>query len=261
MTKDLAKTKDDLIRAAEKEGVVIFFGAYPSEGVHEINWNTQLKDDPSTFVKVAKQMGARTLYLNWIVFSQEELEDAKFEESEEDGVLSDSELEYNSSLTEFNRYLGAMASVRAGFFADGIFHIFEQETEWYEEFGELVAEAEDENADGGLEREREVELSPESLSWAEKLAHHPSFRKATGWAQRKYLLKKLAGEEIEKLPVADVISHAESIYEVDVRPVEEGHLAEQVLEMRKAGKSIVAIAGKLDIPRGQVERLLGKLEN
>ena len=155
-----------------------------------------------------------------------------------------------------------MASVRAGFFLDGVFHVFERETKWYEEFGELIASEEsDESFESGSEDGRESKLSEEALVWAEKLANDPRFGSLKGWDQRCYLLQKLAGDKYEDLPVRAIVRQAETIYEVDLRPLEEKKLLNQIQMLRKQNMSILSIAGKLGIPRDRVSMMIAKLES
>lgn len=257
MDDDLLKTKQMLLSAVAKEGMLTFLGAYPSEDVHEIHWNSELESDPSKFVSLAKSLGAKALYVNWIVFEKNSLDEATIEESDEDEGQDALTTEHNEKVAEFKRYLGKVASVRAGFFLDGIFHVFDTETSWYQEFGELIADVDDEED----VEEDEAALSESALAWAEKLARDPTFGRTKGWGAKKYLLGKLSGQEFSQLPVDAIISRAEDIYEVDVKPIEERRLAEQVREMKERGLSIVAIAGQLDLPRERVQRLLAKTEN
>lgn len=256
MKDDLLQTKERLLAAIKAESLETFVGAYPYNNVPEIHWNSELEPDAGIFVKVAKSLGAQAIYVNWVVFSEDHLEEALPEDLE--GTDDPSVRERNRAVSEFKRYVGAVASVRGGFFLHGVFHVFEQETEWYEEFGVLIGE---EESDEVSDHRRGPELTEEAQSWAEKLARHPSFGRAKGWNQRNYLLRKLAGREISHLPVEAILTQAENIYEVDVRPNEEQLLAEQVREMKEKGLSIIAIAGKTNLPRERVRMLLAKLED
>jgi hypothetical protein len=264
MKDDLQSVKEKLLQAISKEGLPSYLGAYPSEGVPEIQWNSDLEADPAAFIGVAKSLGAKVIYVNWIVFAEQDLNEAMIEAPERNEAVDDTNSsvdEYNEKVKEFEGYIGKMASVRAGFLLDGIFHAYEQETKWYEEFGGLVSTEESDGETGGAsDHGHESKLSDEALSWAEKLARDPSFGRTKGWSQREYLLTKLAGQETSHLPVDSIIRRAEAVYEVDVRPSEQKQLAEQVRQMKASGLSIVAIAGKLDLPREHVQRFLAKIE-
>jgi hypothetical protein len=260
MKDDLQKIKDRLLSAVANEGIETFFGSYPSEGVREIRWNSELEPDPSKFVGLAKSVGVKIIYINWVVFSTDDLEEAMIDEEElvdqEQTVVAD---EHNKKVSEFTQYVGRIASVRAGFFLSEVFHLYEREAEWYEDFADILGEIEnEEDSDDDSNDDPEQKLSDEALAWADKLARDPSFGRTKGWSQHKYLLGKLAGPEVSALPVDAVILRAQTIYEVDVRPEEEKQLAEEIRQMKEGGMSIVAIAGKLDLSRERVQRLLAK---
>lgn len=260
MKGDLQKIKERLLSAVEKEGIEVFFGSYPSEGVREIRWNSELEPDSSKFVGLAKLLGARVIYINWVVFSTDDLEEAMIDvEQLVDKEDAEAANEHNKRVTEFEQYVSAVASVRAGFFDSDVFHIYEVEAEWFEDFADVLGEIEnEEDPDDDSNDESRQKLSDEALVWAEKLARDPSFGRTKGWPQHRYLLGKLAGSAASALPMDAIILRAQAIYEVDVRPAEERQLAEDIRQMKEGGMSIVAIAGKLDLSRDRVQRLLAK---
>ncbi|MBI3670869.1 MAG: hypothetical protein HY237_13950 [Acidobacteria bacterium] len=255
MKDDLLKTKEKLLLAIKEQGLTTFLGAYPSESVPEIHWNSDLEPDPAVFVSTAKSLGAQVIYVNWVVFSEDELEEASVEQLE--GSDDPSAREHKETVSEFKRYIGTVASVRAGFFLHGVFHAFEREAEWYEEFGMLIAEDE---PDELSEHRREPELSEEALGWANKLASDPKFGSLKGWDEQCYLLSKLAGDESKRLAVSDIVRHARTIYNVELREKDEQALVERIRDLRAKGLSLVAIAGKTGLSRERVSMLLAKLE-
>lgn len=264
MTDDLNETKEQLISAMKQAGVPTFLGTYPSESVPEILWNSELEPDPSNFVRLAKALGAKVLYLSWLVFTDNDINNAMATEPTEESTNQEdfSTKEYNEKVKEFAQYVGSVASVRAGFFLDGVFHVFEREAEWYEEFGGLIGSEEPgETSENG----QDPKLSKEALAWAEKLASDPRFGTLDTADQQRYLLRKLAGDEYENLPVSAIVKNAATIYEVDIRPVEEEREKKeqlrQIQTLKSQGKSILAIAGKLGLPRDRVSMLLASLEN
>lgn len=268
MADDLRNTKERLISTINEAGLETFLGAYPSESVSEICWNSDLEPDPCNFVVLAKSLGAKIMYINWVVFSEDELTEATAPEPVEDHPVDHEDLsvdEQGDRLKEFTQYVGRVASVRAGFFLDGVFHVFEREAEWYQEFGKLIAaEESDERLQRGLESGHKSKLSKEVVAWAEKLASDPRFETLDDEDQQCYLLRKLAGDQFENLPVGAIVKNAAIIYEVDIRPGkeerEEKELLNQIQTLKSQGKSILAIAGKLGLPRDRVSMLLAKLE-
>ncbi len=267
MVDDLRKTKEQLLSAINEAGLRTFVGAYPPEQVPEIFWNSDLEPDPSNFVIVAKSLGAKVLYVDWVVFAEDQLNEAMAAEPVEKNGANHEELsvdEYNKRVKEFAQYVGSVASVRAGFFLDGLFHVFQREAKWYQEFGELIGSEEPgETSESGSEDSHESKVSKEVLAWAEKLASDPRFGTLDTEDQQCYLLRKLAGDQYEKLPVGAILKNAATIYQVDIRPAEEEkeekELLSQIQTLKSQGKTILAIAGKLGLPRDRVSMLLAKL--
>ncbi len=247
---DLLRAKESLLDSIEKQGLETFYGAYPSDSIPEINWDPETEPDPAKFIALAKTLGVKILYVSWVVFGQDDLDEAVIDDLEND---DSSVSEHNESVRKFERYIGCVASVRAGFFFDRVFHVFHQETDWHEEFGELIASETSED-------ESESALSEEDQAWADKLAHHPEFGRTKGWGPRKYLLAKIVGKDLGQLPVNEILSQAENIFEVDIRPIEEQRLAKEIWQLKQEGMSLVAIAGRTGLSRDRVSMLLAKLQ-
>jgi hypothetical protein len=143
MTDELAVLKDRIVDAVRREGFTVFYGAFPSDNLPQLSWNQDLESDPTAFLQVAKAQGIRVVYLNWVAFTSELL-DENVLHVEEGRELTESQADWlndrNARLEEFREYAGQMASVRVGFLLDGLFHFFERHYDWYETFGALLDE-------------------------------------------------------------------------------------------------------------------------
>jgi hypothetical protein len=86
--------------------------------------------------------------------------------------------------------------------------------------------------------------------------NHTKFGAARTADQREFLLETIAGPEIDKLPVGDILARADSIYQFEVRPNEEDRLRTEARRLREEGLNISAIALKLGISKDRASGLL-----
>jgi len=143
VTDELAVLKDRIVDAIRREGFTPFYGAFPSDNLPQLSWNPELESDPTAFLQVAKSLGLRVIYVDWVAFTSE-LIDENVLSVEEGRELNESQADWvndrNARLEEFREYAGQTASVRAGFLHDGLFHFFDRHYDWYETFSALLDE-------------------------------------------------------------------------------------------------------------------------
>lgn len=253
----LAQLRQEIADSIRQEGFVPFCGAFPSEDTPRIPWNETIDPDWRHFLQAAKYLGVNVIYTDWQEFTEEEIEEALIEQEEHSTDEASAWVQgHNQQVEQFRRYVGLTAAVQIGFSANGLFHFYGRTTSWYEHFNELN-EGEIPQEFRQKEGVRYETIKP----WVDKLANHPRFGGLKTWDQRCYLLRTLAADAYENLPVEEIVRQAETMYEVDIRPEEENRLLEQVKELRNQKRSIVAIAGKLGLPRERVRMLVGKFED
>jgi hypothetical protein len=135
--------KDRLLDAIRREGFTVFYGAFPTENLPQLAWNSDLESDPDRFFQVVKAQNLRVVYLNWVPFTAETI-DQNVLRVEEGHHLSAAQTDWlndhNNRIEEFREYAGQTASVRVGFLLDGVFHFYERVYDWYDAFGALVEE-------------------------------------------------------------------------------------------------------------------------
>jgi hypothetical protein len=140
---ELAVLKERLLDAVRREGFAIFYGAFPSDNLPQMAWNQELASDPEQFLQAAKSQNIRLLYVNWVVFTRDAI-DENVLQAEEGRELTASQTNWlndrNNRLDDFREYAGQTASVRIGFLLDGVFHFFERVLDWYNSFGALLQE-------------------------------------------------------------------------------------------------------------------------
>ena len=143
MADEIAILKDRLLEVIQREGFALYYGAYPGDNLPQMAWNSELSSDPNQFLQTAKSQSVRLLYLNWVVFTRDSIDDNVLQAAE-GRELTESQTDWlndrNNRLEEFREYAGQTASVRIGFLLDGVFHFFERVHDWYESFGALIDE-------------------------------------------------------------------------------------------------------------------------
>jgi hypothetical protein len=138
---DLSSRFDDIVAAAERQGLLVYPG-YVADDLPAIWWQGDPDDWPD-FLGIAKAEGVRTLVVGRIVLEAEDLQDlAEWVEEREGPGHSNGD---RARLKTFERYIGSTGEIRLGWMKDGIAFVLQQQTEWYEEFLDLMEEVEDED--------------------------------------------------------------------------------------------------------------------
>ncbi|MGC2803350.1 MAG: hypothetical protein WCA41_16070 [Candidatus Acidiferrum sp.] len=143
MADELAVLKERLLDSIRREGFALYYGAFPGDNLPQLAWNLELAPDPDQFLQAAKLQNVRLLYVNWVVFTRDAIDDNVLQATEGrelTGPQTDWLNDHNNRLEEFREYAGQTASVKIGFLLDGVFHFFERVHDWYESFGALIDE-------------------------------------------------------------------------------------------------------------------------
>jgi hypothetical protein len=250
---DLSEEKKEIVSHLSRESLVLFYGAFPSGSLSEIHWNKDLGGDWHAFLRAAKASGTTILYVDWVDFTKDYFDEALPQTGFEEEDIEERKLDRK----RFAGYLGRTAAIRLGFFINATFHVYEEETTWHLDFGELIGQ-DDSSEEQSDEEEDTRELTEE---WAEKLEHDSGFASLKRRSEKRSLLRKLAGSEFKKLRVDDVLWRAASVHEETLKAIREEKLAKQVKELKAKGMSNLAIAGKLGIPARQIPILLARFED
>jgi hypothetical protein len=140
---EITVLKDRLLDSIRRENFTVFYGAFPTDNLPQLAWNSDLEPDPDRFFQFAKAQNLRVVYLNWVPFTAETI-DQNVLEAGEGQNLSAAQTDWltdrNNRLEEFRQFAGQTASVRVGFLFDGVFHFYERVYDWYDAFGALLEE-------------------------------------------------------------------------------------------------------------------------
>lgn len=143
MADEITILKDRLLDTIRRENFTIFYGAFPTDNTPQLGWNSELELDPDRFFQVMKAQNLRVVYVNWVPFTADTVDQNVLQVNEGrelTAAQSDWLNDRNNRLEEFRQYAGQTASVRVGFLLDGVFHFYERVFGWYDAFGALIDE-------------------------------------------------------------------------------------------------------------------------
>lgn len=111
-----------------------------------VQWDSQRIPDFRQFLDCAAKLGVRLVHFNQREFGMAARDEARslMEEAE---LAQDERAEYERRVDEFLIYEGFTYAIELTFDFDGKIYMFELETEWFEEWQELMDELEDSTPD------------------------------------------------------------------------------------------------------------------
>jgi hypothetical protein len=140
---DLSRLHDEIVTGVTRQGLLVFPG-YISDELPAVWWQGG-SEDWQEFLRIGKAEGARTVCVSRTVLEEEDLQEVAEWVEERTGPGSTNG--DRARLKEFERYLGYTGEIRLGWVRDGVAYLFQVRTDWYEDFLELMAEAEGEGLD------------------------------------------------------------------------------------------------------------------
>jgi hypothetical protein len=264
-----AKTSDALlekveaiVNAAKGHGMVVFYGWAHGSDQETVSWNQEHGGDWEGFLECAKAAGARMLYVNWDPFEEFQINDAlehlegAIAEGKGPGIEQPNSVPSRREIEAYRNRVGLTAVIDLAFVHEDLVHIHQCLADWFQAFEQLTEgldEDSDENGDSFPERVVDKALVKK---WASELANHAKFGAARTVDQKEFLLEGIAGAEIDTLPIGDILSRADSIYQFEIKPKEDERLRIEAGCLREQGLNLSAIALKLGIPKDRVSGLL-----
>jgi len=253
MNDPLSKTLEEIHEEAKGSGMRIFYGYLAEHNkVPAVHWNRENGGDWKKFFVCGRTLSATILYVNWAPFEQFEVDDAMSKLESEIAEDDDEEEETKKLLTQvraFQSKVGLTCVIDLAFVANGMVHIYQETADWFDEFGDLIGDNDDE---GDTEERRPIDKAVVN-KWAATLASDPKYATSK---QREYLLEKIAGDEFSKLPLYEILRRAETIFQVEFKQGAEEKLSQEIQELRNQGLNMNAIALKLGISRDRVSGLV-----
>jgi hypothetical protein len=247
----LLKTVQEIQKAIRAKGLRVYYGYLPEEtSVPSVHWNSENGGEWDAFLDCAEELGSKVVYVNWAPFEQFQIDEAvSCLESDGSGLPADEEKTELAQIRAFQSRVGSTCVIDLAFVANGVLHLYQQTADWFDEFGELTGDDEEDNEQ---ESGRELPIN-EINEWATKLASDPKYATIKN---REYLLERIAAGEFDRLPTYKILRRAEAIYEIDFKNAAEEKLAEEIMRLREQGLNQNAIALKLGISRERVSAIV-----
>jgi hypothetical protein len=119
---------------------MLVFPGYIGEDLPTVWWQGD-RDDWLGFLMIAKAEGARTVFLGRAALEEEDLQElAEWQEANAGPGSTNGD---RARIKELERFIGSTGEVRLGYIKDGIAFLLQHRADWYEEFLELMAEAQE----------------------------------------------------------------------------------------------------------------------
>jgi hypothetical protein len=127
----LEEERQSLLSAIVNYGFHVFWGAPHSFGGPTLHWNRARKPEIESFLGLAKAEGVFTLFVDWDQLQERDLDWIR--------SVSDSDYEPSSSIDVdmLAQKVGKIGRITVGYFKDGVCHIYEHQTPWFEELLQL----------------------------------------------------------------------------------------------------------------------------
>jgi hypothetical protein len=131
----LEDVKKSLLDDIVGYGFHTFWGAPHAFQGPTLHWNRLRQPELESFLALAKAEGATTLFVDWDVLSDKDLEWVR--------SLTTSEIESTTAIDagQLRSHIGKIGRITVGYFKDGVCHIYEQVTDWFDELLKMEEEA------------------------------------------------------------------------------------------------------------------------
>ena len=127
----LEEIRQSLLDQVVASGFHIFWGAPHSFQGPTLHWNRLRKPEIESFLVLARAEGINTLFVDWDVLSEQDLEWAR---SVGRGDYDrDAPVDPESLIP----HVGKIGRITVGYFKEGVCHIYEHTTPWFDELLKL----------------------------------------------------------------------------------------------------------------------------
>jgi hypothetical protein len=151
MPQDLERLRTDMEAYLRESGMTVFYGANRMpDPLFQIAWDVERRPDFHEFLDAARSAGIKLIVFSQHAFSLDQI-DSALDQLEECDFTREEKRQYESRLRQLQTYEGFTSSLELSFALDGRVYCFEQHTDWYEVFTDIVGEL-----DAALEEEEDV---------------------------------------------------------------------------------------------------------
>ena len=148
MRPNLDSLTEEIQQYLAAEQFIVFRGlSRASDGQSFVYWDTDRHPDYKAFLDCAQQLGLRLVHFHTREFSQAHREEAP-DQLEEADLPRDDKRALARRIEELAIYEGFTCAVELSFDYEGRVYLFEMQTEWYEEWHDILDEIEAALPDG-----------------------------------------------------------------------------------------------------------------
>ena len=138
----LEEERKSLLDAIGNYGFHIFWGAPHSFNGPTLHWNRHRQPELETFLGLAKNDGATTLFVDW----------DQLQERDMAWIRSIAESDYEKAagldVDMLVQYMGKIGRITVGYFKGGVCHVFEHIMPWFEELLKLEEATRERGSEG-----------------------------------------------------------------------------------------------------------------
>ena len=251
----------------KENNLSIFYGTPDKNNISEVLWDSEEDGDLARYLSIFKNTDIKILIIN-IVKNDIDSEDEEI--SNYQATLAEEEKEaFNDALKTIKKNRGQIVSFELVFFYNNVSYEFVEYANWSEDYytileaydiSEYENNLEDENKDKG----KEARLTEEKIDEiAIQLTSNEKYIFAKNPNQRWEIIQGLLKQEniTEYYNIYRVKAKSEAIYESEIKPKQETEIKKKILELKNQNLTKVAIASKLGISPGMVNKFYYTDEN
>jgi hypothetical protein len=143
MRPNLDSLTEEILQFLEAEHFIVFRSrSRVPDDAHVVEWDTEKHSDFHLFLDCALKLGVRLINFHTREFSAGYRQDA-VEQLEECELTREEKRELERRIEELGLYEGFTCAIEMSFDYDNRIYVFDLETEWYEEWHEIMDEIED----------------------------------------------------------------------------------------------------------------------
>jgi len=152
MPQDLEKLRGEIEAYLRESDMAVFHGVHRMpDALFQVTWDVDRHADFHEFVDTARAAGIKLIVFSHHAFSLDQI-DSALDQLEECDFTREEKRQYENRLRQLQGYEGFTSSLELSFVLDGRIYSFEQHTDWYETFTDIVSEL-----DAALEEEEDVD--------------------------------------------------------------------------------------------------------
>jgi hypothetical protein len=139
MTVDLETLKTEILAYLDKTSFAVFHGLPGVTEQFPVFWDVERRPDFGEFLSAAEKTGTKLVVFEHRQFSLRQI-DELLDQLEEADFTREEKRSYSNRIREIQKYEGFTCSLELSFSYDGRVFLYQQQTDWYRNWQELLEE-------------------------------------------------------------------------------------------------------------------------